>query len=58
MYRYFVCMHICAPPVETRGIGSSGTAVRDRCELPNGCWDLNLSPLGRAASAELSLQTL
>jgi len=28
-----------------KGVRSPGTGVTDRCELPCGCWELNLGPL-------------
>ena len=38
--------------VKTReGTKSCGTDITDGCELPCGCWELNLAPLGRAATA-------
>jgi hypothetical protein len=35
------CLHVCL----CKGVRSSGTGVTDRCELPCGCWELNLGPL-------------
>jgi hypothetical protein len=36
------CLHVCL----REGVGSPGTGVTDSCELPSGCWELNLGPLG------------
>ena len=35
------CLHVCL----CEGVGSPGTGVTDSCELPCGCWVLNLSSL-------------
>ena len=46
-------MHWC------EGIRSLGTGVSDSCELPCGCWELNLGPLKEQLvllTAEPSLQ--
>jgi hypothetical protein len=32
-------MHLC------EGVGSPGNGVTDSCELPCGCWEMNLSPM-------------
>lgn len=32
----------CWGPEE--GVGSPETGVKDSCEMPRGCWELNLSP--------------
>ena len=48
-------MHWC------EGIRSPGTGVTDSCELPCGCWELNLCPLGEQPAlltSEPSLQPL
>ena len=34
-------LHVCL----CEGVRSSGTGTTDSCELPCGCWDLNLGPL-------------
>lgn len=46
------CVYECLVPWRPdEGIGSSGTGVTPDCELPCGCWKLNLDPSARAASA-------
>jgi hypothetical protein len=39
--------HVCAVPKEARRGHQipSETGVTDACELPGGCWELNLGPL-------------
>ena len=32
------------------GVGFPGAGVRSDCELPRGCWELNLGPLERAVN--------
>lgn len=34
----------CLPVCLYEGIRSPGSRVRDRCELPWGCWESNLGP--------------
>lgn len=36
--------YMCAlcPKKSEEGVGYSGNGVRDSCELPFGCWDLDL----------------
>jgi hypothetical protein len=38
-------MHAWYPQRPAEGIGSPGTTVRNSCELPSGCQELNLDPL-------------
>ena len=45
-----VCLYVCMPvPGAHRGQKRapeiSGTGVRDGCEVPGRCWELNASPL-------------
>jgi hypothetical protein len=44
-----VCMSVYRIPAECprrpEAVGSFGTRVRDGCEPPCGCWELNLGPL-------------
>jgi hypothetical protein len=41
-----VLHHVCAASMEARGgMGFPGTEVTDSCELPCGCWEMNLCPL-------------
>lgn len=47
----------CAAPMEARGVGSPGTD----CELPGGCWELDLDLLEKQPvllATEISLQPL
>jgi hypothetical protein len=38
--------HVCLVPTEVReGVVSSGAGFLGSCELPYGCWELNLGPL-------------
>ena len=37
--------HMCAVQKVTRGHWSLGTEVTDSCEVPCGCWELNLGLL-------------
>ena len=47
----FICMGVLPARMSVsvqrpeEGTQSSGTRVTDGCELPGGCWELNLSPL-------------
>ena len=48
----FMCMnilsHVCLCTALRRpeeGVRSSRAGVTDSCELPSGCWELNLGPL-------------
>lgn len=47
----FTCMYVCVPQACTmnqkseKGIRYPGTEVTDSCELPDGCWEVNLGPL-------------
>lgn len=54
----FVCRCLCtmcAVPAEAReGIRSPRTGITADCELPRGCWELNLSPLGEPPLQPLS----
>jgi hypothetical protein len=36
----FASMYVCI-----ENVGSPGTGVRDSCDLPCKCWELNLGPL-------------
>lgn len=40
-----------SPGSPGKGIRSPQTRVRDGCELPRGCWDLNLGPLPKGSRA-------
>ena len=64
---YFICMSILLPrvihtcPVHVCCHRSPGTGIRDSCELPCGCWELNPGPLEEQPvllTAEPSLQPL
>jgi hypothetical protein len=35
------------------GVGSPGTGITDSCDLPYGCWQLNLGPLGKQLVSSL-----
>lgn len=51
------CLHICL----CVGVGSPGTKVTSRCEVPFGCWKLNPGPLEEQPvllTAKPSLQPL
>ena len=58
MYECFVCMsvcmyvyHMCTDACGVRSASDApGIAVTGGCELPSGCWELNLGFFGRAAS--------
>lgn len=53
-------MHAWCPQRSEEGIRSPGTGVPDNCELPCGCWDLNLGSLEEKPvllAAEPPLQT-
>ena len=40
---------MCAVPMEVRrGLRASGIRATNECELPHGCWELNLGPLGES----------
>lgn len=56
---YFILfgLHVCL----CEGIRSPGTEVTDSCDLPGGCWELNLDPRAEwpvLSTAEPSLQPL
>lgn len=62
----FACMFVCASHVcsvqggQKRALHSLGTSVTNHCELPRGCWDLNLGSLGEQPellTAELLFST-
>jgi hypothetical protein len=40
-----MCIGVLSAVCLCEGVRSSGTGVTDRCELPCGCWELNLGPL-------------
>ena len=43
---YLCALLVCLSLGRTdKGVGSLGTGVVDGCELPHGCWELNLGPL-------------
>ena len=61
LYTFTLCaLMFCVRACLCEGVRSRGTRVLESCELPCGCWELNLGPSGRAASAlkpeHLSLQ--
>ena len=52
----FVCMYVCVTRAysacrgQQRAMNPQGWDIQMVSELPRGCWELNLGPLGRAAS--------
>jgi hypothetical protein len=66
LFGCFACMFVCASHVcsvqggQKRALHSLGTSVTNHCELPRGCWDLNLGSLGEQPellTAELLFST-
>jgi hypothetical protein len=51
----YVYVHVCAwcPWMPEQGVGFPGTGVTVDCEMPCGCWELNLGP-GRTAHSALN----
>ena len=47
--KYSIILWVCQGGVllacMSESVGSSGTGITDSCELPCGCWELNLGPL-------------
>ena len=42
---YSMCIVFCLHVHLCEGVRSPGTGVTDKCELPCGCWEMNLGPL-------------
>jgi len=55
LHVFVFCLHVCL----CEGADYSETGIPDSCELPCGCWELNLDPLEEQSvllSTEPSLQ--
>lgn len=57
-FKFFMCIGVCLHVCLSEGVGLPGTGNTDICELPCGCWELNLDPLEEHSVSLLAVMFL